>query len=193
MAEAPVFACGGRQVGLRRAGVAGAVQVLGVKHGLGMPGVCCITEPCRGFAVQLAPHALQGRCVYGLLDQRVREQKAPAIKADEVGRQQCVAHHARPANDGAQALERKALADHGSRLERAALGLGEPVHAFEHQALDRRRHADDFALRSQQLFEEQRVAFSARDAFRNEAAAPLDQAASELPCLLDPQRRQVDR
>ena len=127
--------CLGRhEIRPRRGRILGAIQVLGMKYRVP------IAEPCGRTGVQLALTALEQRRIDAFLDQRMGEQIVTGFGPDqEIGRKPG-AVVTRIIDQVPQGLELEALADHGSSLQRLLVSRRKPVHAREHQALDRRRN-----------------------------------------------------
>ena len=66
-----------RQIGRRRRGIAGPIEMLGVQHGV------AVGEPKRRAPVHLPLLRLQQRAIDGIPDERVRKQVFAAVRADE--------------------------------------------------------------------------------------------------------------
>ncbi len=137
------------EIRLRRAVIVGAIEMLGVQHGVG-----CL-EPVGGTPVQLAPTGSQQRRVGAFLNQRVREQKFVAFRHHKRIGDQRIADIVGFIDETPQQRHVEALSDHSSCLKCLAVAQAQSVHACEHQTLD--RGGDSFIATffcvAQELFE----------------------------------------
>ncbi len=142
-----------------------------------MQDVIPFAVPLGGLAVQAAALVLQQRRVDTALDQRVRKHVMRAVRPYQVVRHQVPAIVIAAVDQVTQAVDVEALAKYRGRAQRQLVQPVQLVDTREHDALDRIRHGVDTALpgNQQQLFEKQRVALRALDAFHDELVAGVDE------------------
>ena len=104
------------------------------------------------------------------------EEVDAALRPHQMMRDQPAAIVARLLDQVPERRELETLADRRGRLERRLVRPQQPVHARQHQALDRGRHRLPRTLLgvAQQLLQEQRIALGAGDAVAHDPFVDLE-------------------
>ena len=168
--------------------IVGTVEVLGGEHAV------AVREPLGGAGVQGAPALVEQRCVGTVADQRMAEHELAAVGADEEVLDQETRVVAGAVEKMAQRFHRETLAEHRGRLQGRLVFAGEAVHARVDERLDR---AGQAGLRGgagieEQLEQEQRVAFGALDAARDQRRRHGRGERGQSLRILARQRSEVD-